>query len=141
MPDPSTFSSIGWILGSLAALFVAINTVDDFVRRRAQGGKEIHTIEPNPLTVRQEAEYVTRRDFVAMQVEHRRERDQLHAKLGGMERNLREEMKQDVEALHEKINNVALGVARMESESNAHGKILEQMHDDIRELMQRDSRG
>lgn len=141
MPEPTTFSSIGWILASLAALFVAIKTVDDFIRSRSQGGKEIHTIEPNPLTVRQEAEYVTRRDFEALQVEHRNEREQFNARMTGMELRIREEVKKDVAELHEKINTVALGNARIESESNSHGKILGQMHDDIRELMQRNTRG
>lgn len=141
MPDPSTFSSIGWILASLAALFVAINTVDDFVRRRANGGKDIHTIEPNPLTVRQEVEFVTRRDFEALQVEHRNEREQFNARMSGMELRIREEVKKDVAELHEKMNSVALGVARLESSDNAKEKMMSQMHDDIRELIQRDSRG
>lgn len=141
MPDPQTWSSIGWILGALVGLLVSINTVDDFFKRRANGGKDIHTIEPNPLTVRQEVEFVTRRDFEALQVEHRNEREQFNARMSGMELRIREEMKKDVAELYEKINTVALGNARIESESNSHGKILGQMHDDIRELMQRDTRG
>lgn len=140
MQDPQSWSSIGFVLAAFAGLLVSINTIDDFFRRRSNGGKEVHTIEPNPLTVRQEVEFVTRRDFEALQVEHRNEREQFNMRMSEMELRIREEVKEDVAALHEKMNSVALGVARLESSDNAKEKRMAQMHDDIRELIQRDSR-
>ena len=78
-----------------------------------------------------EAEYVNRRDFEVHIAEVRRDRDQLHAKLGGMERGLREEMKADIEKLHEKVNTTNLGVARLETETRSQNTLLAQLREDL----------
>ena len=136
LPDPSSAQSIGWIILAAGAVMAAINQGHALIRR-SSGKEDQRTISPNPLNVRAEPQYVSKEDFEAFVAETVRGRDQLHAKLGGMERGLREEMKADVKDLHEKINDVALGVARVETEQRSQGNHLQQWMQDIKDLMKR----
>lgn len=129
LPDPSSANSIGWLLVCAAAAIAAGNQIDAFIKRRS--GQPDSTVGPQPFVVKPEAEYVNRRDFEVHIAEVRRDRDQLHAKLGGMERGLREEMKADIEKLHEKVNTTNLGVARLETETRSQNTLLAQLREDL----------
>lgn len=136
LPDPSSAESIGWIALALAAAATASNQVEAFIRRRS-GAKEETTIGPQPLTVRADSEWVPKQAFEAHVADVRRTHEQLFAKLGGVERGLREELKSDVAALHEKINDAVVAIARVETENRSQGQILARIYDEVRGLMAR----
>ena len=136
MPDPSNFAAVGWLIVALASLIGAINQIDAFVKRRS-GKEDQRQVGPQPFVIKTQDEYVTRRAFETHIAQMARERDQLHARLGGMERGLREEMKADIEKLHEKVNATNLGVARVETETRAQSTMLNQMREDLHEFMKR----
>ncbi|MFN0068330.1 MAG: hypothetical protein ACKVYV_11915 [Limisphaerales bacterium] len=73
------------------------------------------SLDPAPLEVRQAHEFARKADLEKALEDWRRERDQLHAKLGGMERGIREEIRRDIEQLHDKLNMVALATAKLEA--------------------------
>ena len=136
LPDPNSAQSVGWLVIAAGAAMAAMNQGHALIRR-ASGKEDERTISPNPLNVRAEPQYVSKEDFEAFVAETIRGRDQLHARLHGMERGLREEMKADVKDLHEKINDVSLCVARVETEQRSQGNHLQQWMQDIKDLMKR----
>lgn len=137
MPDPSSFQSIGWLLVCAAAVIASINQIDAFFKRRTGGADRIE-VGGQPLLVRADETYVTQKAFDAHVAEARRSYEQIHARLGGMERGLREEVKADIEKLHEKVNTTNIGVARLESETRAQNTMLSQLRDDLAQLLRRE---
>lgn len=136
LPDPNTAQSIGWLVLVAFCLAAGINQVHAVIKRHTNGDDH-RQVGPQPFVVKPETEFVNKRDFDIHVAEVRRERDQLHARLNGMERGLREEMKADVEKIHEKVNLVNLAVARVETETRSQSGILAQLREDIHDALQR----
>lgn len=131
LPDPNSAQSIGWLFLAGVGLLTALNTGHAFMKR-VTGKENERTINPNPLTVRGEKEYVTKDEFNAFMSEVKEDYVQLQATLVELDKGIRMELKSDAEKLHEKINGVALSVARVESSDHEKSNLMRQMHDDIR---------
>ena len=136
MPDPASFQSIGWLLVCAAAVIASINQIDAFFKRRTGGADRIE-VGGQPLLVRADETYVSQKTFDAHVAEANRHYEQLHARLGGMERGLRDEVKADIEKLHEKVNATNIGVARLESETRAQNTMLAQVRERLDRLISR----
>lgn len=81
LPDPSAFSSLGWIVVSLAGLAVAWNQIDE-ARRRSNGSNDRCDIQPTPLPVDMVAAPATRVDLDKLREDTRRDIADLYNKLG-----------------------------------------------------------
>lgn len=103
MPEPTTFSSIGWLAMGLAALAVAWNQIDDWIQRRMGKDKQME-ISPSPLIVTAAERFVARDDYEKAMLANQTEHNNLFSKIGGVERGMRQALKADVDELHEKIN-------------------------------------
>ena len=131
LPDPNSAQSVGWLIIAAGAAMAAINQGHALIRR-VSGHEGDRTINPNPLTVRGEKEYVTKDEFNAVMSEVKEDYVQLQATLVELDKGIRMELKSDAEKIHEKINGVALSVARVESSDHEKSNLMRQMHDDIR---------
>lgn len=97
--------NVGWqVVLILNLLLGASATVVSLVRGNRQ------KIEPLPLQVQEAAAFVPQQLFEATVSELKEEQSRLFAKMGGMERSLRDEVRRDVGQLHDKINEVAVEV-------------------------------
>lgn len=81
LPDPTAFSSIGWVVLSLAALAVAWNQIDE-ARRRSAGTGDRCDIKPTPLPVDMVTAPATRVDLDKLREDTRRDIADLYNKLG-----------------------------------------------------------
>ena len=114
MPDPNHFSSIGWIIVGIAALCMAFNQIDDFVKRR-QGRDGERTLMNVPLEVKAATEFVAKHLF-DKHVEHNTStHNEMFQTTRQIETKLREEFKEDVDALHEKTGHIAEDVAGLKA--------------------------
>lgn len=136
LPEPSSYQAIGWLVATAAAAIAAINQGHAFVGR-ITGKENERTISPNPLTVRGEKEYVTKEEFEAAFSEVKDDYARIQASLVELDKGLRSELKNDASAIHEKINGVAISVARVESSDHEKSRLIQQLHDDIRVLISR----
>lgn len=97
--------NIGWqILLVLNFLLGVAGTVVGLMRGNRR------SIEPSPLEVRESPAYVPQQVFETTISELKEEQNRIFAKMGGMERGIREEVRRDVEKLHDKVNEVAVQV-------------------------------
>src|SRR5262249_33976434 len=97
----------GWVIGAVAVLQFATLGMQ-LLRWNQAARREVH---PQPLEVKGATEFLPRQIFEEHAEQNQREHEHLFARLGGLDRGLRAEMKQDTEGLHEKINHVGREVS------------------------------
>lgn len=139
MPDPSHFSSIGWILVAIAALCATANQIDDFFKRRA-GKDGDRNVGPQPFEVKAAAEYVHKAEFERALEQNVTEHQNLFSKLGGMERGLRSEIKTDTTQLHDKINKVDKEVGSIAAGMGAQNQQLASINATVTRILERGPR-
>lgn len=133
LPDPGSFSAIGWLLAGLVALVVGINQIDDFLKRRRgqpaneelKGSADVIVARVAALE-REAAEAMTRRRA-------------MHAKIDDAEKRLREEVRKDTADLHEKINKVDRDVATLTAQNAAQNQHLAHIESKLDRLIERKS--
>lgn len=104
MPDPTSFQGIGWLIVGLASLLVMLN----------QGLKLSDRFKPKDFVPPLHAQFAERAEFERYVQHNSEEHAALHSRIGGAERGLRQEIKTDIQAIHERINDVLKAVSRME---------------------------
>lgn len=131
LPDPNSFSSIGWIFVCLVALVVGINQIDDFLKRRKgsppneelKGGADV--LSQRVIALESEAkEAMTRRRA-------------MHQKIDEAEKRLRDEVRVDTGALHEKINKVDRDVAALNAKTELQNQQLARIESSVHRLAER----
>ena len=123
----------GWVIGAVALL--QLDTLGMQVLRRNQAAKrEEH---PQPLEVKDAVEFLPRQHFEEHAEQNRREHEHLFAKLSGLDRGLRAEMKQDTDGLHEKINSVGREVSEHSATLELQNQRLAQMDAKLDRLIER----
>ena len=130
----STLPLIGsWVIGAVAIL--QLITLGMQVLRWNQAAKrEVH---PQPLEVKGAPEFLPRQLFDDQAQQNQREHEHLFARLGGLDRGLRAEMKQDAEGLHEKINTVGREVSEHSATLELQNQRLAQIDAKLDRLIER----
>lgn len=100
--------NVGWqVVLILNLLLGASATVVSLVRGNRR------SIEPSPLEVKEASAYVPQQVFENTIAELKEEQNRIFAKMGGMERSLRDEVRRDVGELHTKVNEIAVEVGAL----------------------------
>lgn len=89
-------------LGGIAAICVALNQIDDFVKRRSGRDQDRH-IYPQPLEVKPATAFVSKHDFDAHTEYDKEQFEEIKDSIA----TLRQERKQDVGLLHKRMNGVS----------------------------------
>lgn len=116
--------------------------------REALKQKQQTEISPQPFIVAMEKEFTAKRDFENHLAENKREHENLFSKIGGVDRgaaqrlsdelkSLRQERKEDVSELHEKVNDVAKSVAGLEKETELQNQKMSSMDAKLDRLIER----
>src|SRR5262245_54409060 len=122
-----------WVIGAVA--FLQLITLGMQVLRWNQAAKrEVH---PQPLEVKGATEYLPRQLFDDHAQQNQREHEHLFARLGGLDRGLRAEMKQDTDGLHEKINTVGREVSEHSAMLELQNQRLAQIDAKLDRLIER----
>jgi hypothetical protein len=139
MPDPTSYSAIGWVLIAIVSLVVAINQVDDFLKRR-NGKESDRTVGPQPFQVTEAKEFVHKREF-EKHVEHNTNRHgQLFSAIDQVKAEAAKSLKNDVGELRDKIEEVARQNAGQTSTQNLMNQRLIHMDGKIDRLIERKNR-
>ena len=130
----STLPLIGsWVIGAVAIL--QLITLGMQVLRWNQAAKrEVH---PQPLEIKDAPEFLPRQLFDDHAQQNQREHEHLFARLGGLDRGLRAEMKQDSDGLHEKINTVGREVSEHSATLELQNQRLAQIDAKLDRLIER----
>jgi hypothetical protein len=123
----------GWVVGAVAVLQL-VTLGMQLLRWNQAAKREVH---PQPLEVKDATEFLPRRLFDDHAEQNQREHEHLFARLGGLERGLRAEMKQDTEGLHEKINNVGREVSEHSATLELQNQRLAQIDAKLDRLIER----
>lgn len=122
-------------LGGLAALALAANQIDDFIRRRS-GKYAEQTISPQPFEVKAAAEYVHKHQFEQHVQANTERHGQLFSQIAHAREQARQELKSDTNAMHEKINKVDREVGAiakgMELQNQQLARIETSLHSNLR---------
>jgi len=122
-----------WVISAVALL--QLITLGMQVLRWNQAAKrEVH---PQPLEVKGATEFLPRQFFDDHAQQNQREHEHLFARLGGLDRGLRAEMKQDAEGLHEKINTVGREVSEHSAMLELQNQRLAQIDAKLDRLIER----
>jgi hypothetical protein len=132
-PDPGAFWQ--WILSAAAVLWMVRMTQSIWIARRGQTSAV--TLGNVPLEVRGAAEFATRRDFETLAEQNRQEHSQIHAKVGGVERGMREEIRRDVGEIHTKVNELSRQVSGMQASDEHQTQQLAAISNKIDRLVER----
>ena len=120
-----TATEIAAFLAVLFFLVAGVNQVWKLIDR-ARGQRPL-TLSPSPLEVKGADRFADHTEFHRHVVENKDEHQHIFAKLGGIERGLREEMKADTANLHEKVNKVDREVVGLRSMTEMQNKMLERI--------------
>jgi len=123
----------GWVIGAVAILQL-VTLGMQVLRWNEAAKREVH---PQPLEVKDAAEFLPRQLFEEHAEQNRREHEHLFAKLGGLDRGLRAEMKQDTDGLHEKINSVGREVSEHSATLELQNQHLAQIDAKLDRLIER----
>jgi hypothetical protein len=123
MPDPSHYSAIGWIVVAIAALCVAANQVDDWFKRR-QGRDADRTVGPQPFIVAAEKQFALKAEFKEHADWDIAEHNNLHRKIGGVERGAAAALKADVDGLREEVTELGKQVAGLSASTDMQNQQL-----------------
>jgi DNA-binding MarR family transcriptional regulator len=127
LPDPSHWSSIGWILLGAAALATALNQVDGFIKRRT--GME------DRRTVSFAAEPASKEEFDRHVDHNSAEHRDIFAKLGGVDRGLSSKMSAEVQAVHVRVNAVEKAIGGLEATTALQNQTLAAISADIKKIL------
>lgn len=92
-------------------------------------------LEPNPLVVSPAAEHPSRKEFEEHVAVTRKVTDDLHARLGGMERGLRREFGEQLDGVRTKVDSIATDMAAVKAEAELHTRQLDSVQADIKQLI------
>jgi chromosome segregation ATPase len=131
MPEPTSYAAIGWILGALVGLIVAMNQIDDFIKRRRghpgneelKGGADVMSARLTAVEREQEQAMVRRRA--------------MHDKIDAGQRALREEWKQDIEAIYSEINKLREGQSKLNTNDEHQNRHLAHIEGKLDRLIER----
>lgn len=135
LPDPSSASSIGWLLLCAAAAIASINQVDAFVKRRS--GQPDTTIGPSPLVVKSEDQWVSKESFEKHTADFHRTTENIFSKIGGVERGFRTELDEKISEVREKVEGMAIDLSAVKREAEIHTQQLNILTSDIKQLLSR----
>lgn len=136
--DPNHFASIGWLLVSLAALCLAFERIDTFIKRRAGTMKEgDRTVGPQPFVVAAETKYVELPAFEEHKEKNTKTHNEIFANMRATEARLNSALKAETDTLHEKINAVAKQNAAQEAKQDLTNQRLIQMDQKLDRLIER----
>lgn len=131
MPDPNTFSALGWLFVALVGLVVGVNQIDDFFKRRKGS--------PGNEELKGGADVIAQR--VAVLESDAREsmnrRRAMHDKIDLAEKRLREEVRKDTADLYDKINTVAQNVAALNAKTELQNQQLARIEASVHRLAER----
>jgi len=131
---PNTAPIIGaWVIGAVAILQL-VTLAMQVLRWNQAAKREVH---PQPLEVKDATEFLPRRLFDDHAEQNQREHEHLFARLGGLDRGLRAEMKQDTDGLHEKINSVGREVSEHSATLELQNQRLAQIDAKLDRLIER----
>jgi chromosome segregation ATPase len=123
----------GWVIGAMAILQL-VTLGMQLLRWNQAAKREVH---PQPLEVKGAQEYLPRQLFEEHAEQNRREHEHLFAKLGGLDRGLRAELKQDADGLQEKINTVGREVSEHSATLELQNQRLAQIDAKLDRLIER----
>ena len=123
----------GWVIGAVAILQL-VTLGMQVLRWNEAAKREVH---PQPLEVKDAAEFLPRQLFEDHAEQNQREHEYMFAKLGGIDRGLRAEMKQDTDGLHEKINSVGREVSEHSATLELQNQRLAQIDAKLDRLIER----
>jgi hypothetical protein len=130
MPDPTSYSAIGWVLIAIVSLVVAINQVDDFLKRR-NGKESDRTVGPQPFQVTEAKEFVHKREF-EKHVEHNTNRHgQLFSAIDQVKAEAAESLKEDVGELRKEITDVSKQVAGIDAAMELQNQQLQRIETNL----------
>lgn len=98
LPDPSSYQAIGWILAGLVGLIVSINQIDDFIKRR-QGAPPNEELKGTADVLNQRVAHLEKEAQEAME-----RRRKMHERIDGVQTAVREEIKNDIGDVYQKID-------------------------------------
>jgi hypothetical protein len=114
MPDPNHFSSVGWIILSLAALAMAFNQIDDFVKRR-QGKDGDRMVGPQPFEIKAATEYLHKHEFVEHAKHNTNTHNAMFSALRASEEKQAVNLKNDLAAIRSEVTEMGKQVAAIDS--------------------------
>lgn len=135
LPDPSSASSIGWLMACAAAAITSINQIDAFIKRRS--GQPDATVGPQPFIVKPEETWISKEAFDAHVAEFRRTSENIFSKIGGVERGFRSELDEKIGDVHDKVNGMAVDLSAVKREAEIHTQQLNIMSSDIKQILSR----
>jgi hypothetical protein len=122
-----------WVIGAMAVLQL-VSLGMQVLRWNQAARREVH---PQPLEVKGATEFLPRRLFEDHAEQNQREHEHLFARLGGLDRGLRAEMKQDTDGLHDKINSVGREVSEHSATLELQNQRLAQIDAKLDRLIER----
>ena len=144
LPDPSHFSSVGWVVVILVGLVMGARAVIGLWRdlQKPSG--------PEQREVKMMASAVERSVFEAHVVKNEREHENIFSKLGGVDRGgqerlekkfeqLRNERTHDMEQLHSDLGQVSNKVSALDKMTELQNQRLAQMDTKLDRLIERKS--
>jgi len=135
--DPSSFSGIGWTLVSIAALFAAIDRIDNFIKRRSGNGKENREVGPQPFVVEAVSKFVHEKEFKEHTAHNTKTHNEIFNTLRTQDVNLRASLKIETDALLEKVTAVAKQNSAQEAKQDMTNQRLIQMDGKLDRLIER----
>lgn len=131
LPDPNSFSSIGWIFVCLVGLVVGWNQIDDFIKRR-QG-------KPANEELKGVADVMAQR-MASVEAEQREainRRRAMYSKIEAVQVALQAEMKKDLNQVYDEINRMRTDVAGMKSDNTHQTRHLASIEAKVDRLVER----
>jgi len=122
-----------WVIAAVVLLQLATMTMQ-LVRWNQVAKREV---SPQPLKVEGTIEFTPRKLFDQLSEQNRNEHENLFAKVGGVERGIRAEMKKDTDTLHDKINMVGREVSQHSAVLELQNQRLAQIDTKLDRLIER----
>jgi organic radical activating enzyme len=133
--EPHHFTSVGWVIVALAAMAVAWNQIDDWVKRRA--GNDAQRVGPQPFVVQPAAEFVPRLEFDRHVEKNTERHGQLFDAIDSVRDSAGEKLKAETAELHDKINAVATNVAALTATSEIQNQQLAGIQASLNRVLER----
>lgn len=121
-----------------ALLFVVLIGQAITIWMGIMGRSQKREIHPQPLKVEGITQFALKEQFEQHAAEDLRAHENLFAKMGGMERGIRAEIKVDIEKLYVEVNRLREGQASLNTMTHAQDRKIEQMDsklDDIKTFL------
>lgn len=142
MPDPNSYSSIGWLLVAVVALITGVNQVLKLVDRVKD--------KPAPSDLARDiaTRFTTKEEFHTHVSLNTREHENLFKKVGGVERGageklaeelqlLRQERRGDMENIQKEVNQISNNTAALQATNSLQNQRLTSIEQDIKLVLTR----